>query len=225
VSRAYYDVVSRLSDGAEAMFEFLGARLDKHKRSHEIYALVDSRTAPVGKGSGFAPTRRLAATEPIAAADVQAIEADLTRAIGPLAQVLVRKAVHRATDAQGLREILSVSIQDVAARESFVHPKKNSGRLGTSAPVHTSSKLISTSRPNPSEPASASFSKFSAEAQSQLERALSQHIGPLSKTLVRKEAGRHANWNDLLQALAMHIDKPEDRARFLAAANKIQASG
>jgi serine/threonine protein kinase len=224
VSRAYYDVISRISDGAEAMFESLGARLDKHKRSHEIYVLADPRTAPVGKGAGFAPTKLLASTEPIAAADVQAIEADLTRAIGPLAQVLVKKAVHRATDAQGLREILSISIQDVAARESFVHPRKNSDRLGTSSTVHTSSKPAAASRPNPSEPAAASFSRFSAEGQSQLERALSQHIGPLSKTLVRKEAGKHTNWNELLQALAMHIDKPEDRARFLAVANKIQAS-
>jgi hypothetical protein len=207
------------------MFEFLGARLDKHKRSHEIYALVDPRTAPapMGKGTGFAPTRPIASAEPIAAADVQAIEADLTRAIGPLAQVLVKKAAYRAADAQGLRELLSVSIQDVAARESFMRQRKNSDRLGTSSTVHTSSKLAATSRPNASEPASASFPKFSAEGQSQLERALSQHIGPLSKTLVRKEAGKHANWNDLLQALAMHIDKPEDRARFLAAANKIQA--
>jgi serine/threonine protein kinase len=227
VSRAYYDVVSRISDGADAMFEFLGARLDKHKRSHEIYALVDphsARPASVGKGTDFAPTMRVASTEPIATADVQAIEADLTRAIGPLAQVLVRKAVHRATDAQGLREILSVSIQDVAARESFIHPKKSSDRPGVSALVNASSKLVPTSRPTASGPASAGLSKVSAEQQSQLERALSQHIGPLSKTLVRKEASRHADWSDLLQALAMHIDKPEDRALFLASAKKIQAN-
>ena len=65
---------------------------------------------------------------------------------------------------------------------------------------------------------------FSAEQQALLERALSRHIGPLAKTLVRKEAARQAHWGDLLQALARHIDKPGDRTTFLGDAGKIQNS-
>jgi hypothetical protein len=48
----------------------------------------------------------------IAPDEVQAIEAELARAIGPLAHVLMKKSVARASDARGLRELLSVSIQD-----------------------------------------------------------------------------------------------------------------
>lgn len=54
-----------------------------------------------------------------------------------------------------------------------------------------------------------------------LERALSQHIGPLARTLVRREAAKHREWAALLQALAQQIDKPEDRQRFMAAGVKL----
>ena len=64
---------------------------------------------------------------------------------------------------------------------------------------------------------------FSAELQAQLERALSLHIGPLAKTLVRKEAGRQPAFSALLEALAQHIDKADDRAKFVATAKKLQA--
>ena len=60
-----------------------------------------------------------------------------------------------------------------------------------------------------------------AEQQAQLERALSLHIGPLAKTLVRKEMARQTQWSELLQALARHIDKPDDRAKFLSASGKL----
>jgi hypothetical protein len=62
---------------------------------------------------------------------------------------------------------------------------------------------------------------FGVEQQALLERTLSQHIGPLAKTLVRKEMARQSNWSELLQALARHIDKPNDRAKFLASAAKL----
>ncbi len=63
------------------------------------------------------------------------------------------------------------------------------------------------------------------EQHAQLERALGQYIGPLSKTLVRKEAAKNLNWTDLLQALARHIDRAQDREKFLLAVKGIQKGG
>jgi serine/threonine protein kinase len=264
VSRAYYDVISRISDGAQAMFEFLGTRLDKHQRSYDLYALVDpsaARHAAAPNDTTFEPTRVLADVQTIAPADIQLVELELTQAIGPLAHVLVKKAVPRAGSAQNLRDLLAVSIQDAATREAFMHPRSHSSRLASTAsfassavqaladsltrPLSQRTGLVSgqpLSRPTtPSGPAtgtpaapsgstsvSASLSlkvhTFSAEQQTLLERALSRHIGPLAKTLVRKEAARQAHWSDLLQALAQHIDKPGDRATFLSEAGKFQNS-
>ncbi len=53
------------------------------------------------------------------------IEAELARSIGPLAKVLVGKAVTRTVSAQGLRELLAVSIPDPAARQLFTQPDKH----------------------------------------------------------------------------------------------------
>lgn len=232
VSRAYFDVISRISDGADGLFEFLGERYDKHERAHEIYRLLDQPgvRAPVNDEA----TTLLAADLPsIPAEEVQGIEAELTRAIGPLAQVLMKKTLGRATDAQGLRELLAVSIQDAAAREAFIQ-----GRHSTSVRSHSLSQPLTqplTTQP-PGAAAGARGSRtasisgrgptsgvpnFEPAQLEPLERALSQHIGPLARTLVRREAAKHQDWNALVQALAQDIDKAADRQRFVAAAGKL----
>jgi serine/threonine protein kinase len=244
VSRAYYDVITRISDGAARMFEYLGPRLDKHKRSHELYAVVDSNTQ---RSTGTEVTHPAANapwadnSELLTPDVVSAIESELTRAIGPLAHVLVKKAVQRAHSPQGLREFLAVSIQDESARQAFVHPKSGSttsrpfGRSGASGKsgnqsasrpnstsgTHSTSVRSPSVRTDVSQPGSFKTGTVGAEQQAQLERALGQYIGPLSKTLVRKEAAKNLNWGELLQVLAQHIDRAQDREKFLAAAKKI----
>jgi len=135
-----------------------------------------------------------------------------------------------------LLRLLSVSIQDMAVREHFIHPSHSSNRSSHSGShmfAASSSRDISGSpRSNPpppnsgrsiaphSSPASASSAKplsLNAGQKELVERTLGQYIGPMAKTLVRKEAARHGTTSALLQALAAHIDKPEDRSLFLQA--------
>lgn len=40
VSRSYFEVVSRISEGYAQLFEYLGVRTDKHVRAHEVYTLT-----------------------------------------------------------------------------------------------------------------------------------------------------------------------------------------
>ena len=42
VSRAFYEVVSRLSHGYALLFQHEGARTDKHVREHEVYSLAEA---------------------------------------------------------------------------------------------------------------------------------------------------------------------------------------
>jgi hypothetical protein len=245
VSRAYYDVVSRISTGGEAMFEYLGVRQDKHKRSYEIYTLIDSHkvgAAGVEEVPDPGNTVLEASSEPITAQDLIDIEIDLIRAIGPLAHVLVKKSLSRASSAQELRELLSVSIQDMAVRENFVHPSNTSKHLAHSSsnmfasgnarsmtsshrpsqsiPIPSRSDVQRTSASNASNASNASAAKalnLSPVQKKLLEQTLGQYIGPLSQTLIRKEAARHGTNTALLQALAAHIDKAEDRSHFLQA--------
>jgi len=63
---------------------------------------------------------------------------------------------------------------------------------------------------------------FGLEVLDPLERLLSQSIGPLARTLVRREAKRVVQWDQLVHVLAQQIDKSEDRKAFVAAATKIR---
>ncbi len=231
VSRAYYDVISQISDNSASHFSYLGARTDKHQRNHEIYAVLDraahaaAQVTPIDLN--FEPTRLVSAVEAITPEVALEIETALARIIGPLAHVLVKKALPRATDPQSLREALAVSIPDAIARDAFLRaqtlsrplsvPMPNSGTTSRSGP---SSRSATTRAPEP-QSESMKILAVNAEQQAVLEKALSQYLGPLSKTLVRREVARQLSFNTLLQALAAHIDKPEERARFLAIANKL----
>ncbi|SDM35134.1 protein kinase [Polaromonas sp. JS666] len=258
VSRAYYDVISRITDSAAGHFDYLGPHMDKHLRSHEIYAVLDPNAAPAAPAARnleFEHTASFAALASLTPEVVHDIETELAKLIGPLARVLVKKSVPRTVSAQGLRDLLAVSIPDATAREAFVRPRNASAPVhstplgasgprsgvtsatgGTSAPSRVLSMPVSglrhqdMSRPSglssPSGPSATSTSinvqYFSAELQSQLERMLSLYIGPLAKTLVRKESARHTTLGGLAKALALQIDKPDDRAKFLAAAQKLR---
>ncbi|MBC7381333.1 MAG: protein kinase [Burkholderiaceae bacterium] len=237
VSRAYYDVISRITDNTANMFRHLGPHLDKHLRSHDIYAVVDPQSQPAlprTRPTEFdhtAPHRAVTSTlTPQIAAE---IENDLARLIGPLARVLVKKAVFRANSAQALRELLAMSIPDTAAREGFVNPKLANSRASgnsVSRPLsHPLSQPLSRTSPSqapssslpggdadPSQPVTSQRrQEVTPEHLAQFERALSQHIGPMAKMIVRKEAGRYPGYEDLLKALALHLDKQEERQKFL----------
>jgi serine/threonine protein kinase len=291
-SREFVDVITRISDRAHGLFDYLGRRADKHLRDYDLYAVLDPAHVDASRltqtvQSGLAPTAlynrdgQTQPLEPISPQQIADIETDLAKAIGPLAKVLIKKSIPRAVSALELREMLAVSIADPHARERFVRAKSGSGSSGSaqsqSVPYSGSNPSFGASsgsgsagrsasglsrpasnlnprdlsRPQMSQPApsqpypsqplrsqpipsqpgqsrpmsSSSTSQVgavSADVQAQLEKTLSQYIGPLAKTLVRRESARQINFGSLLQALAQHVDKPDDRAKFLAAGGKLK---
>ncbi len=242
VSRAYYDVISRITDNANGLFNPLGPHLDKHLRSHDIYAVVEPQARPVqapAHHSEFANTASFATLSSLTPEALADIESELARSIGPLARVLVKKALPRCVGAQGLRELLAVSIPDPRARELFIHPKSQKTQPVSASPSgHSRPGGPSRSRPEVSQPLSRPHSGtisgsisgrsmpvsspwFTAAQLNHLERALSQVIGPLSKMLVNKQVARHTSLAALREALAGEIDHAADRAKFLAATQKL----
>ena len=255
VSRAYYDVVSRITDTAAGLFSPMGPHLDKHMRSHDIYAVLDPQSVQAAASSqvdrSFDNTASLStrfnSLTPEMAGD---IENELARLIGPLAKVLVKKAIHRANSAQSLRDLLSISIPDAAVREAFVKVRSSTS-ANVSSHSHNQSNANSLSRPNSmpqsgpasrshsdasqpmsrpvsrfgdSQPASIPLQNLSLEQLATLEKVLSQYIGPMARMIIKKEASRHLTLQDLLPALSMHIDKPADRSKYLAFMQKMLAS-
>ncbi|HEY8049264.1 MAG TPA: adenylate/guanylate cyclase domain-containing protein, partial [Ramlibacter sp.] len=143
VSRAYYDVISRITDGTADLFQFMGQYEDKHGRLHEVYAVAHQRgatptTRREGPTTGYTHTAPAQPAAALAEDGVHEIEAELARHIGPLAKVLARKAAPLAPSLQALRESLAATIPDTKAREAFI--------AGATSPSHPVSVPVSGKR-------------------------------------------------------------------------------
>jgi len=255
VTRACYDVISRITDDAAGLFRYLGQHEDQHGRRHEVYCAerAQGRTdtaRPEDPGSDHAVTQPAPALALLDPGAVGEVEAELARQIGPLARVLVRKAQRRALSTHDLREALAPSIQDAEAREGFltgplVHqhavtrPISHSGpttgaghsagrdnsttpQVGSAsgAPQETSettaggpSNSLRSLRSAPVE----RTSEVSADELAVIEHHLSRRIGPLARVLLRKQAARTPEFTELVSAAARNIDRDADREKFIEA--------
>jgi serine/threonine protein kinase len=236
VSRAYYDVVSRIADGTADMFMYLGGHEDKHGRMHELYAAVAPQRSDTRKeapSTGYTQTLPMQARQPIEDEAAQELEAELARHIGPLAKVLVAKARPIAASLQDLREALSHSIPDGKTRELFAQAGTSTSQPTSGHPVSRPERSLTQPRSSTSHPPSQSASGPSRSAsvttrpvdlppeeQAAIEQTLSKYIGPMARMLVKREIARCGTFRELVAAVAANLDKKEQREDFLKALHK-----
>jgi hypothetical protein len=220
VSRAYYDVISRITDDTADLLQYMGQYEDKHGRLHEVYSVAPQRgatptTRRQGPSTGYTQTLPVRSAQPLDADEVHDIEAELARLIGPLAKVLARKAAKRASSVQDLREALAPSIQEPKAREAFIagthspsHPPSHSltSRRTTTKP-HAPSRPSTPSQfgalPSASVPLSrpsgptTGFSKLTPHPKLELEQeefaAIEQHLSKYIGPMARMLARKEAS--------------------------------
>jgi|LauGreDrversion4_2_1035121.scaffolds.fasta_scaffold42634_5 class 3 adenylate cyclase len=116
-SRACFDILSRIAHGTAAQFRYAGVHEDKHGRIHELHILQDATHAvrePEATRWGE-PACALS----LPASVVAALEHALMRQIGPLARLLVHRALSQASSPQQLPQALAVHIEPPATREAF----------------------------------------------------------------------------------------------------------
>ncbi|MGB5337597.1 MAG: adenylate/guanylate cyclase domain-containing protein [Gammaproteobacteria bacterium] len=131
VSRAYFDVVSCLSDELKKMFSYTGIHNDKHVREHAVYevtkhgnygaamteALADSRAnnADVSHayGSGMDLDEKILKT----------VQEQLARIVGPMAEILIKRAVTKSSNLEHLYQILAEEITSETERAQFLESK------------------------------------------------------------------------------------------------------
>ena len=209
VSRSYYEVVARLSEGNERLFRYLGIMKDKHVREHQVYTfgLTGSHAAPgTDSASG---TEAPAAESGLTASDLAEAERGLAEHIGPLAGILVKRAVRSAKDRGGFYQTIAAAIPDGPDRAAFLAEYSDqapSEAAGTEAP------------PDRSKSATSGQAPITAAALAAAESRLANHIGPLAGVLVRQAVDEAQGLEDLYVKLAAHIANASDRKRFLAAA-------
>jgi hypothetical protein len=131
VSRSYYDVVSCLSEDLNKMFSYSGMHNDKHVREHAVYEVVkstsygealteavkhaqaDIREQAPAHGPGLDLDERILKT----------VQEQLARSIGPMAEILVKRAVMKSSTLDHLYQILADEIPSEKERKQFLTSK------------------------------------------------------------------------------------------------------
>jgi len=130
VSRAYYDVISCLSEGNPKMFAYIGVHNDKHVRKYDVYEVLahqDGERAGVVVADNTGLTGTDAVTPPDANLDeriLQIIQEQLAVIIGPMACVLVKRAMRKSSSLDQLYQLLAEEIPTAQERERFLSGKE-----------------------------------------------------------------------------------------------------
>ena len=139
------------------------------------------------------------------------IEGSLSRHLGPLAKVLIRKSQAEATDFDSFFRLLAEQIPDAEEQQAFL--KKVAGLKPASRPRPEGVKPAPAPAPARSRSAGP---VFSPEVLATAEKRLASYVGPLAKLLIKDAAGKTGDLRELYRQLAAHIDSEEERRDFLA---------
>jgi class 3 adenylate cyclase len=219
VSSAFHDIVAFLTTDHMNMFRAVGTRADKHGREHSIYEVAQGFEAQVlhdvaedlkddldcAPDDGADDASR---PPPLPQNVLLAIETKYAQYVGPIAKVLVRNGVRKASGAEGLCDFLSDMIADAAEkrvfRDSFF------GMVGK--PPAAAGQDVA-----PRPPPSGSSSPWAIpEAHlAAIEAMLTQHIGPIAKVVVKRHAASSSSVQTLCENLAQHIESEEKQKSFI----------
>ena len=202
VSRSYYEVVARLHDGNERLFHYVGSKHDKHVREHQVYAFSMHDHEPKRRGTGRLEDPPARTERPgLTAADLKTATTLLVDRIGPIATVIVKRAAEKADSAKDLYQTIAAAIPDEADRASFLAGATSGAEPAGSPPA-----------------APRQTTEFDAARLNELEGKLAQHIGPLAKILVKKNAKEAVDLSDLYDRLAQCIQDEDERQAFMTSA-------
>jgi len=129
VSRAYYDVVSCLSVENPGMFSYIGIHNDKHVREHAVYEVVSSKdgvqSAAMFHDFSATATGKL---KPLTGIDLDErianiVQEQLALIIGPMAGVLLKRALKKSSSIDQLFELLAEEIPTEEEKARFLASK------------------------------------------------------------------------------------------------------
>jgi serine/threonine-protein kinase len=137
------------------------------------------------------------------------IERSLTRHVGPLASVLVKRNLGEAKSVEDFFRALAENVPEGDEQQAFMKKMsavKNAVAKTQPLPAATSAGA---------GPA-ATRTTFTPETLAAAEKALATYVGPLARVLIKDAAGKSGNLKELYAQLAAHIDSEEERRAFLA---------
>ena len=128
VSRAYYDVISCLSEENPKMFSYIGVHNDKHVRQYDVYEVMAHQDAEqAGLVVSNDELTRAGENSPqhgnLDERILQIVQEQLALIIGPMARVLVKRAMRRSSSLEQLYQLLAEEIPTAQERERFLSGK------------------------------------------------------------------------------------------------------
>ena len=184
-----------------------------------LAALQGKQVAPTGprrerpsaaaEATAVAPRRSRVDLPPEALED---IERSLSRHIGPLAGILVRRTQGEAASNEEFLRALAAHIPDESEQAAFLKKVRTHREPSAQRPPAAPSGDAA-SRARAAEQLKA---EFTPEVLSTAERALASYVGPLARFLIKDAASQTGNVKELYAQLATHIDSEEERRAFLA---------
>jgi len=165
------------------------------------------RTTAPERSQRAASAVRAAPALSIDPAALAEIERSLSRHVGPLAGVLVKRTQGESATIEDFFRALAENIPDRDEQKAFL---KKMAQVKPAASTSTAAKTV----PNPS-PAPGARPAFSPETLATAEKRLASYVGPLARVLIRQAAESSGNLKELYSQLATHIDSDEERSAFL----------
>jgi serine/threonine-protein kinase len=143
------------------------------------------------------------------------VERSLSRSIGPLAKVLMRKAQSQAASPEEFIRLLAEHIDDGEERASFLAKVDSARRAGaTTIPAAPSPGAA---QPGSKARGAARGTPLSPADLAKAEQQLASYVGPLARILIKDAVTKSGNLRELYVQLAEHIDSEDERKAFLAA--------
>jgi len=133
------------------------------------------------------------------------IERSLSRHVGPLAGVLVKRTQGECATIEDFFRALAENIPDRDEQKAFL---RKMAQVKPATSTATSAKTVPT-------PAPATRQAFSPQTLAAAEKQLASYVGPLARVLIRQAAESSGNLKELYAQLATHIDSEEERSAFL----------
>jgi serine/threonine-protein kinase len=158
---------------------------------------------------GSSPGTPAAKTVPPPGWDAEAlkrIEQALTRVVGPVAKVMVRRAAQQTTDVQQLYRLVAESLGDTEERTAFLATRPQGQPRAPGEPGTLTSASVTARGPD---------APLSPEAVERAARILAAYLGPIAKVLAKKAAAEAKGLRQFHQLLSAQLADPGERAKFL----------
>ena len=138
------------------------------------------------------------------------IERSLSRHVGPLAPILVKRTQGEAVTVEDFFKALAEHVPEGDEQKAFM---KKMATMKSAVSTQTSAP---TTAPAPAAQPAPQRSHFTPEMLAMVEKSLASYVGPLARVLIKDAAGKSGNLKELYVQLAAHIDSEEERRAFLA---------